>query len=180
MALSFWQKLQVAFRGWSRRREEREKEFLQRNTGWAPAPTGGGQAPSPVPRVSAKAIEVDREGLQVAYLDDSGQISYFLDTMSGEVIEIRNRPAPPGDRFRRVPSRTAESDAEERRAFVQSLDDSPAKQALMRHVDSPEFRKALAADRTLERAWYNFRNERATTTIESWLQTLGLRGPGRG
>jgi hypothetical protein len=120
----------------------------------------------------------DLEGLQVAYLDDSGQIHYYLDTLTGEVIEVRNRPAPPGDRFQRVPSRPAE--IEERRAFVASLDASPAKERLVANLDSAEFRRVLSEDRALERAWYNFRNALATRAIESWLQNLGLRPPGRG
>jgi hypothetical protein len=183
MALSFWQKLRVAFRGWSRRREEERADFVRKNTGW-----GSGAPPTSAaipPNTAAEAggapqVPVDVEGLQVAYLDDSGQISYFLDTMTGEVVEVRNRPAPPGERFKRVPARTPESDADDRRAFLQSLDDSAAKQSLAARIESAEFRQALSADRTIERAWYNFRNERATRTIEQWLQTLGLKAPGRG
>ena len=39
----------------------------------------------------------------------------------------------------------------------------------------PNFRSVLASDRNAERAWYNFRNDRATAAIEAWLKKLGLR-----
>jgi hypothetical protein len=74
MAISFMQKLRLAFRGWSRRREDdakrKEQEFLQRNVTWAkPA------APAPSQSVAKSALAIDLEGLQVAYLDDSGKMS---------------------------------------------------------------------------------------------------------
>jgi hypothetical protein len=172
VALTFWQKLRVAFRGWSRRREEANAAFLRQNASWS-----GGLKPASTQK--QPHIGVDLEGLQVAYLDDSGQISYYLDTMTGEVVEVRNRPAPPGERFKRVPSRTAETDVQDRRAFVASLDDSPLKSALMSAAPG-EFRRVLGTDRGVERAWYNFKNAQATRSIESWLRNLGLQPPHRG
>ena len=35
--------------------------------------------------------------------------------------------------------------------------------------------KVVASDRGVERAWYNFKNDRATKAIESWLRAIGLR-----
>ena len=181
MALSFWQRMQVAFRGWSRRREEdakrRQAEFLRSNTGWGkvdPAMRGCPVDPAPAPQPGKKAI--DLEGLQTAYLDSSGAIAYYLDVESGEVVE---RPAadavlsPP--RYQRAPTRSAESDAEDRAAFTQTVENADVRQALMAARDAGDFRKAVAADRSVERAWYNFKNDRATSAIESWLRRLGLR-----
>jgi len=34
MGISMLQKIKLAFRGWQRRREEGEKQFVARNTGW--------------------------------------------------------------------------------------------------------------------------------------------------
>ena len=174
MALTIWQRLRVAFRGWSRRREEEAKaaqaDLLRRNASWGPA----GAAPKPAPVVAVpNPSTVDIEGLQVAYLDDSGQILYFLDSVSGEVVEVRaGNQQPDAARFKRVPARTAASDLTDRRAFVATLENSPAKTALAAAVESPEFRRLIAADRTTERAWYNFRNAQATRAIESWLRSL--------
>ena len=175
MALTFFQKLQVAFRGWSRRREEEEtkrnEEFLKRNVQWSAPPAKAAEAAA-LHRAAPR--EIDLEGLQVAYLDDSGQIEYYLDMQTGEVVEVRGA-APPADqsRFKRVPQRGA--DIDDRRAFVETLEDSLVKEFLKANVGTGDFRKILATDRNVERAWYNFRNQRATSAIASWLQSLGLR-----
>jgi hypothetical protein len=35
----------------------------------------------------------------------------------------------------------------------------------------------LASDRAIERAWFNFRNDRATKAIEEWLDRLSPTRP---
>jgi hypothetical protein len=167
------QKIRLVFRGWQRRREEREKEFLTRNATW------GATVPATVATAPAKkrTFVIDTEGLTVAYLDDSGHFAHFLDTEDGDIIDLRveelsMHPELVAPRYRRVPSRTEKSEAEDRRAFIASLDASPARDALARSTDADSFRRALAADRTIERAWYNFRNDRAIAAIEAWIETL--------
>jgi hypothetical protein len=166
------QKIRLAFRGWQRRREESEKEFVARNAGWAAAPAATVAMPA-----KARTYAIDTEGLTVAYLDDSGQLAHFLDTEDGEIVDLRvgelsAHPELVAPRYRRVPSRSEKSEAEDRRAFIASLDASPARDALARTIDSDAFRSALASDRTIERAWYNFRNDRAIAAIEAWIETF--------
>lgn len=174
MAISFFQKIKLAFRGWSRRREQREQEFLRKNTAWAPA---AAPAPAVVPAEAGtytKQLEsIDLDGLQAAYLDASGQIAYYLDVDSGEVIESRHGAALDAAKFKRVPVRKSEED--DRRAFIETLEPSDLRLSLMKNVATPSFRSVLAGDRPAERAWYNFRNARATAAIEQWLKSLGLR-----
>ena len=174
MATSLLQKIRLAFRGWSRRREEAQSEFLRTNASWTPAATA-------TPAAAAKEHSaIDLEGLQVAYLEDSGQIQHFLDTESGDVVEFRSDAAaehahiaPP--RYRRVPARTPQSDANDRRAFVGQLDPSPVRDELSRAAGVPEaFRRALSKNRAVERAWYNFKNARASAAIERWLREIGM------
>ena len=180
MAISFFQKIRLALRGWSRRREQegkrKQEEFLRRNVKW------GAQPAPPPPRVqvaggspaSLKTIAVDLEGLQAAYLDGSGVIAYYLDVESGEVIETRDGATLDAARFKRVPPRAAEID--DRRAFIETLEPaSSVRMLLMKSVGSPAFRSVLASDRTTERAWFNFRNDRATKAVEEWLRKSGLR-----
>jgi hypothetical protein len=162
------QKIRLAFRGWQRRRAESEKEFLTRNASW------GAPAPAPVAAATstkARTFDIDMEGLTVAYLDDSGQLAHFLDTSDGEIVDVRIAESAtyPEPRYRRIPSRSANADAEDRRAFIASLEASSSRDALARSSDADSFRRALAADRTLERAWYNFRNDRAIAAIEAWM-----------
>src|SRR2546423_11707185 len=159
---TFMQKTRLAIRGWSRRREEAQKEFLAKKV-WAPASAGAdGRLKT---AATPKAIDID--GLVVAFLDDSGRIAYYLDTESGDVVDVRDGApfAPP--RYRRVPSRSAQSEVEDRRAFAAAYD------VLARSIAVPEeFRRELSKDRAMERAWYNFKNDRAIAVIEQWLRTL--------
>ena len=131
---------------------------------------------SPALRKS-RSFAIDTEGLTVAYLDDSGQLAHFLDTEDGEIVDLRvtelERESGAGGAA--LPARAVASEscgAEDRRAFTASLDASPARDALARCIDAESFRRALSADRTIERAWYNFRNDRAIAAIESWLETF--------
>jgi len=164
------QKIRLGIRGWQRRREESEKEFLARNASWgAPAPVAAA-APA-----KTRTFAIDMEGLTVAYLDDSGQLAHFLDTSDGEIVDVRIADAATyaDARYRRIPSRNTDSDSADRRAFIATLDPSSARDALARSSDADSFRRALSADRTLERAWYNFRNDRAIAAIEAWLAETG-------
>ncbi|MGZ5475975.1 MAG: hypothetical protein ACXW29_06095 [Thermoanaerobaculia bacterium] len=181
MAISFFQKIRLVLRGWSRRREEEDKrkqeEFLRRNTQWAPPPPAreqtaeSGRAPVN-PGAPQKAI--DLEGLQAAYLDGSGVIAYYLDVESGEVVERRDGATLHAARFKRVPPRAPEID--DRRAFIETLEPaSSIRVLLMKSVGSPAFRSVLASDRATERAWFNFRNDRAMKAVEEWLTKSGLR-----
>lgn len=164
------QKLRLAWRGWQRRREDSQREFVARNAGWtAPAP-----AAPPAPRISSVvSTSIDREGLQCAFLDESGQIAYHLDVESGEVVEVRDGSSLAAPRYRRVPTRTTTSEEADRRAFVEQLDAGERRDELARRVDAPEaFRRVLSQDRALEKAWYNFKNDRANAAIDQWLKLV--------
>ena len=154
---TLFQKIRLAIRGWNRRREEANQEFVKRSA-WTPPNVG---------RASARPVDekpIDMEGLTVAFLDDSGRIAYYLDTDTGEVVDVRDGAALAPPRYRRVPTRSAQSEAEDRRAFAAEHE------ALARCIAShEEFRRELSKDRALERAWYNFKNDRAIAAIEQWL-----------
>jgi len=166
------QKLRLALRGWSRRREEAKKEFLAKNTAWSPPRVG--QALMPVLPQSKETIDID--GLTVAYLDDSGHFAHFLDTGTGDIVDVANNQTLEAPRYRRVPQRTAQSESADRRAFVDGLPPSRGRDELARAIGVPEaFRKALSNDRALERAWYSFKNDRAIAAIEAWLHGEGLK-----
>jgi hypothetical protein len=178
---TFIQKLTLAWRGWNRRRAEeskkRDAEALARNVTWgkpmAPAPAA--PVATPVHAQRSTTVQPDLEGLQVAFLDDSGQLTCFLEVATGEVIEYRSG-AVPADvaadprRYRPVPRRSEESDAEDRRLFVETLEPSPLRNQLATAAADPAaFRNALSIDRRIERQWYNFKNDRATAAIQAWL-----------
>ncbi len=167
------QKIRLVIRGWQRRREDKEKDFVARNVSWGAKPA----APSTPAAASTRSFDIDTEGLTVAYLDDSGVRAYFLDTDGGDIVDLRvaeipTHPELRPPRYRRVPARSEKSDAEDRNAFVASLENTPVRSLLTRSTDADSFRRALASDRTVERAWYNFKNDRAIAVIEAWLETF--------
>jgi hypothetical protein len=177
MAISFFQKIRLMLRGRARRRDERDQEFLQRNVAWV-APKPVAPPPAVAPQKQKPSASVDREGLQVAFLDDSGRIVYYLDVITGEVVEHRDgEAAPDAARFKRVPRRSVESDAADRQKFIASLDVSAMRDRLALATDGVAFRRVLSADRALERSWYVFKNDAATAAIDAWLKELGDRSP---
>jgi len=118
---------------------------------------------------------LDLDGLQVAYLGVA--LAHYLDLESGDILDIPLDAPPPGDasRFRRIPTRTPESEAEDRRLFVEKIEFSVFREHLAHAVeDAMEFRRVLAEDRRIERAFFNFKNDRATQAIEEWLRAEGL------
>jgi Uncharacterised protein family (UPF0158) len=182
MAMSFFQKLRLGFRGWSRRRAEesrrKREEFLQRDTAWSKPAVEPVAAAAP-----KKKTSIDVEGLQVAYLDDSGRIEHYLDLQSGEVVEFPSAErarhggvtAAP-QRYRRVPTRDPVSEAADRELFAAGLEVPAVRTALAATIaagDGAGFRRVLSGDRTLERGWYNFKNDRALAAIEAWLREIG-------
>ena len=158
------QKIKLAIRGWNRRREEKDRDFLAKNAwggGQAIPPVQGGQAGLPV-------LHVDLEGLTVAYLEGSGVFQHYLDMETGDVVDSREPLV--GARYRQLPMRGLEAD--ERREFIRTVEDSGARARL---TSARDFRSEIARDRALERAWYNFRNDRAIAAIEQWLHEIGIK-----
>lgn len=122
---------------------------------------------------------LDLDGLQVAYLGVA--LAHYLDTETGDIIDLPLDAPPPGEesRYRRIPTRTSESEEEDRRVFVETLE-KPELAAARDHLaavvgDAGAFRQTLAEDRRVERAFFNFKNDRATSAIERWLEDEGLR-----
>jgi hypothetical protein len=167
--VGFFDRIRSGLEALGKRREERERDFLAANAGWA-RPAGS----SPTIAV-ASGVEIDREGLQSAFLDQSGRIAYYLDIETGEVAEDSAPGALAPPRYRRVPARSSAADAAERRAFVAALEPSPSRDRLAVASDAVSFRRVLAEDRSLERAWYIFLNDRACAEVEKWLGEIGTR-----
>ena len=121
---------------------------------------------------------LDLDGLQVAYLGVA--LAHYLDVETGDIVDIPLDAPPPGEpgRFRRIPTRTPDSEDQDRRLFVQTL--QKGELAAMRDQlaavvdDHHAFRQILSADRRVERAFFNFKNDQATRAIEAWLREEGL------
>jgi hypothetical protein len=122
-------------------------------------------------------MELDLEGLQVAYLGVA--LAHYLDVETGDVLDVPLESASPGDpaRYRRIPVRTAESELDDRRLFAAALPPGGMRDALERAAhDHAGFRRVLLSDRRTERAFFNFKNDRASKAILLWLREEGLAG----
>ncbi len=174
---TFMQKIRLALKGWSRRRDEAQKAFVAQNSGWGSAqPAAAASGPARPPAAASRALVIDFDGLVVAFLDDSGVIAYYLDSESGDVVDVRDGAAFAAPRYRRVPPRSEASDAADRRAFVETRDPGPPREALAGAAAArDDFRRALGEDRSLERAFYSFKNDRVLRAVEEWLRREGLR-----
>jgi len=118
---------------------------------------------------------VDLDGLQVAYLGVA--LAHYLDVETGEILDLPLDAAAPGEesRFRRIPTRTPESESEDRRLFVEKMDFSVMREHLARVIDdASQFRLTLSEDRRVERSFFNFKNDQATRAILVWLEEEGL------
>jgi hypothetical protein len=120
---------------------------------------------------------VDLDGLQVAYLGVA--LAHYLDVETGDIVDLPLDAEAPGSagRFRRIPTRTPESEVEDRRLFVETLKGEflPMRAPLAAAAeDHNAFRGVLSSDRRVERSFFNFKNDRATRAIEEWLRSEGL------
>jgi hypothetical protein len=118
---------------------------------------------------------LDLDGLQVAYLGVA--LAHYLDLETGDIIDLPLEDDPPGDesRFLRIPTRTPESEAEDRRLFVEKMPLSAMRNQLAHAADDwNAFRQVLAEDRKTERQFFNFKNDQATKAIEEWLREVGV------
>src|SRR5687767_2363454 len=118
---------------------------------------------------------LDYDGLQVAYLGVA--LAHYLDLETGDIVDVPLEAEPPGDadRFLRIPTRTPESEANDRRMFVASLENAAQRERLSTAVDDARaFRNILSEDRLVERAFFNFKNAQASQAVEDWLREEGL------
>jgi hypothetical protein len=118
---------------------------------------------------------LDLDGLQVAYLGVA--LAHYLDLETGDIVDLPLDADPPGDasQFLRIPTRTPDSEVEDRRLFVEKMPPSPMRDQLARaSEDWNAFRHVLSDDRKTERQFFNFKNDRATKAIEEWAASEGL------
>jgi len=118
---------------------------------------------------------IDLDGLQVAYLGVA--LAHYLDLETGDILDLPLDADVPGDasRFLRIPTRTPESEAEDRRLFVEKLEFSALREQLAQLIDDPNaFRAAISEDLRVQRMFFNFKNDQATRAIEEWIAQEGL------
>jgi hypothetical protein len=104
-------------------------------------------------------------------------LAHYLDLETGDIVDLPLDAPAPGtpQRFRRIPTRTPESEAADRRAFATNLNMPELRARLAEAAgDAMAFRTVLAEDHFVERAFFKFKNDQASKAIEEWLRQEGL------
>jgi hypothetical protein len=131
-------------------------------------------------------MDLDWEGLTVAFAARSMLMNHFLDRASGEVHAHLNGSAglreallhERSGRFLRIPKSTADVDAARCRAFAPRMEDAGAREKALLALESAgpgAFRDVLLAFPNDEKAWFVFRARRVQEELLAWLASQGVR-----
>lgn len=131
-------------------------------------------------------MDLDWEGLTVAFAARSKLMNHFLDRASGEVhAHLNGSPElreallhERSGRWLRIPKSTPDVDTARCRSFAPGMksDAARAKALAALEADGPNaFREALIASPEDEKAWFVFRDRRVRDELRSWLAAQGVR-----
>lgn len=130
-------------------------------------------------------MELDWEGLNVAFAARSRQMNHFLDLVTGEVVAHLNG-APElraalelerEGRYLRIPKSTPDVDARRCRDFAPRMESATvrAKALAALEADGPNgFRSALLESPNDEHAWFVFRDRACREELRGWLVEKGV------
>jgi len=131
-------------------------------------------------------VDLDWEGLTVAFAARSKLMNHFLDRASGEVYAHLNgspelREAllhERSGRWLRIPKSTPDVDTARCRAFAPGMKSGAVRLKALAALDAGgpnAFREALIASPEDEKAWFVFRDRRVREELRAWLAAQGVR-----
>ncbi|MFI5119430.1 MAG: UPF0158 family protein [Thermoanaerobaculia bacterium] len=131
-------------------------------------------------------MELDWEGLTVAFAARSMLMNHFLDRATGEVHAHLNGSPELREallhertgRYLRIPKSTRDVDATRCRAFAPRMESAAAREKALRVLESGgpgAFRDVLLAFPNDEKAWFVFRDRRVREELKIWLAAQGVR-----
>jgi len=131
-------------------------------------------------------VELDWEGLTVAFAARSKLMNHFLDRSSGDVhAHLNGSPElreallhERSGRFLRIPKSTPDVDAARCRAFAPGMKSPAVREKALQALDADgpnAFREALIASPEDEAAWFVFRDRRVREELRAWLLAQGVR-----
>lgn len=131
-------------------------------------------------------MELDWEGLSVAFAARSMLMNHFLDRASGEVhAHLNGSPElreallhERSGRYLRIPKSTPDVDAARCRAFAPAMKSSAVREQALAALEAGglnAFREALIPSPEDEQAWFVFRDRRVREELRAWLAAQGVR-----
>lgn len=131
-------------------------------------------------------MELDWEGLAVAFAARSTLMNHFLDRATGDVhAHLNGSPElreallhERSGRYLRIPKSTREVDAARCRAFAPQMESAAAREKALLALESGgpgAFRDVLLAFPNDEKAWFVFRDRRVREELKAWLEGQGIR-----
>jgi hypothetical protein len=131
-------------------------------------------------------VDLDWEGLTVAFAARSKLMNHFLDRTSGEVhAHLNGSPElreallhERSGRWLRIPKSTPDVDTARCRAFAPGMTSESVRVKAVAALDADgpnAFREALIASPEDEKAWFVFRDRRVRAELRSWLAAQGVR-----
>ena len=136
-------------------------------------------------RLRIRRMDLDWEGLTVAFAARSKLMNHFLDRETGEVVahlngapELRGALALEREgRYVRIPKSTPDVDTERARAFAAKMESAAVRAAALAALEEGgpnAFREALIASPNDEKAWFVFRDRRVREELKVWLRAQGF------
>jgi len=131
-------------------------------------------------------MELDWEGLTVAFAARSTLMNHFLDRVTGDVHAHLNGSPDLREallhertgRYLRIPKSTRDVDATRCRAFAPEMESAAAREKALRALESggpAAFRDVLLSFPNDEKAWFVFRDRRVREELRIWLAAQGIR-----
>jgi hypothetical protein len=132
----------------------------------------------------AMPLEVDWEGLVVAFESRSRQITHFFDRQSGEVIQVLERDAErhsamsADPRYAAVPRDQGERSRGDLEQFAALCEEPSSRRDLEAALSSPDsvtaYRAALLRHPKEEARFFQFKERRARERAQDWLEEMGI------
>lgn len=129
-------------------------------------------------------LEVDWEGLAVAFESRSHQITHFFDRQSGDVVQVLERDAArhaamsADPRYAAVPRDSGERSRGDLEEFAAICEEPDVRRDLEAALASPDFttayRNALVRHPKEETLFFRFKERRARERAEQWLTGIGI------
>ena len=131
-------------------------------------------------------MDLDWEGLAVAFAARSMLMNHFLDRATGEVhAHLNGSPElreallhERSARYLRIPKSTPDVDAARCRDFGPRMENAAERERALRALESGgpgAFRDALLSSPNDEKAWFVFRDRRVREELKVWLAAQGVQ-----